>query len=295
MAFRICDWTRYEPKEHKEGKAGPLRYIMWGVHGYAMTLGFRRLGRLAGDDVLSCYGLFGKLCELVGDQPRDFRDGIVRESRRGKPATIEDIADLILTTPERVEKLMSVLIENGWIEVVADEVGETAGACEQLRAPAGDCEQRNVAGAVTKPKPKPELELKPKPKRCEQLSENSSSDSIREENEEKTTVGNTTPHLGVKGVLAIRLRQALHVAPEPGKSDRGPAAKQTLADHTTIKRIVDHAVTASERDEAGRQADKILAVANSEEVQSAERRIARFVQLMKKRFPKLQFSNGGQH
>lgn len=103
----------FKPGDTK--RAGPLDYIRMPVFGLKVSAGSRRLRQLVGDDrFYEVFGIFCKCLEMAGDQPAERRNGTLYNDK-DQPASIEDIAFLLITTVEQAEYAMTALVNNGWI------------------------------------------------------------------------------------------------------------------------------------------------------------------------------------
>jgi hypothetical protein len=114
--YRIVDWEKHyevdahgRPWEPGQGfRKGPLFYIRvkprrdWNIR-------LLELHDLCGEQMWMAVGVFEKLCQVVGCEPRVNRvDGIIRNSR-GLPATDEDIARMLTLEPETWRDLAATL------------------------------------------------------------------------------------------------------------------------------------------------------------------------------------------
>lgn len=119
--FKIVEWAeRYEvsikgrePKAGEELRAGPLAYVRLKVFGHKQGAGYRRMKSLAGDRTMEVFGVFCKLLEISGNQPRERRGGLFNE--KDAPATIEDLAFILDIPTNQAENSVSVLLQANWL------------------------------------------------------------------------------------------------------------------------------------------------------------------------------------
>ncbi len=126
--FAITDWdVNYEVdsdgrawKKDKKYFQGPLPYIRvkarrdWNVR-------LLMIRDKVSDDVWTILGVFEKLCQIVGSEPRDLRkDGIIRNSSQ-QPATFAEITRMLLWPEDKTRWALQVLSspEVGWIAIPA--------------------------------------------------------------------------------------------------------------------------------------------------------------------------------
>lgn len=121
--IRIRGWdSLYEPPRRDLGRDGdgPLRYVKCRVYGHKISSGMLDLADAVPDGHLEAFGLFLKLLEFAGSQPRATRDGAARDNH-GQPATITWIARRVMAPEARVAKLLAGLALARWIEVDEDD------------------------------------------------------------------------------------------------------------------------------------------------------------------------------
>jgi hypothetical protein len=123
--YQIADGDRYEVNDSngvwKPGqtkRAGPLPFIRWKVNGHAWGPGYRAFLEVATKKYAAmCLGVFGKLLELAGNQPRELRWALL--DHQGVPFTPPAIADAIGFAKRDVERALEVLVDSRvtWIEL----------------------------------------------------------------------------------------------------------------------------------------------------------------------------------
>jgi len=119
--YKINEWQeRYEvsikgrePKSGEELRAGPLVYIRLKVYGHKQGMGYRRLQVVAGSRLMEVFGIFCKLLEISGNQPRDKRGGLLNE--KDLPATVEDLAFIAGCSNKQMKNGLENLCKVGWI------------------------------------------------------------------------------------------------------------------------------------------------------------------------------------
>lgn len=81
--YRIKNWDLdYEPSRAKDQLAGPLHYVQLRAHAPARTQWFQRLERLAGERVMTVFGVFCRVLELAANQPRGLRGWLLDSNHR---------------------------------------------------------------------------------------------------------------------------------------------------------------------------------------------------------------------
>ena len=118
--YRIVDWTkRYEPPKRENSSDGRLKFVKLAVRGFDQSAGYRMLLDIAckyesdaTERLLGAiaYALFAKCLELVGNLPRESRDGAIL-TNTGQPASIKDIAFYTGWRREVIEEAMKVLTD----------------------------------------------------------------------------------------------------------------------------------------------------------------------------------------
>jgi hypothetical protein len=119
--YQITEWReRYEvslkgrePKDGEELRAGPLLYVRLKVYGHRQGAGYRRLHQLCGDRSLEVFGIFCKLLEISGNQPREKRGSLLNE--KDEAATISDLAFIVGVTDDQAVFAVESLCQLGWI------------------------------------------------------------------------------------------------------------------------------------------------------------------------------------
>ena len=117
--YRISRWDElYKPSNERYDLDGPLKYVMWAVHGHSQSESYRLLWSLAEIPELagSAFGLFAKLLEIAADEPKTRRDGTIYF--RDRPAEIRHIS-VMSCYPEPICKSCLELLchpEIGWVE-----------------------------------------------------------------------------------------------------------------------------------------------------------------------------------
>lgn len=154
MIYQINEWIeRYEVNTHGRTLAKdddklrvmPLEYVRLRVHGHEQGTGYRRLLITAKTKAMEVFGIFCKLLEIAANQPRDLRNGFIR-NEKGNAATLEEIAFILGVTNSQVKKAMEILCKIGWlcvkdsVEVVKNEENCTPAdpsgpTCTNERAP----------------------------------------------------------------------------------------------------------------------------------------------------------------
>lgn len=129
--YCIADWdvnfeVDSDGRRWKTGKnffAGPLPYVRcparrdWPVR-------LLHIERQLGDQVYMVLGMFEKLASIVATEPRTLREGGVIRNSRQEPASLSDIALMLLVSEERAKWAMEILCSPAveWV-VLQDESG----------------------------------------------------------------------------------------------------------------------------------------------------------------------------
>jgi len=121
--YQIADWDDYEVNDKGRAwrpgdtkRAGPLEYVRVTVYGRGWPQGYRDFLAVAKVYAPAALGVWTKLLELAGDQPAEFRDGIIRD-RHGEPADADTIADLVGFRRADVLRALRILAQPrvGWV------------------------------------------------------------------------------------------------------------------------------------------------------------------------------------
>jgi len=165
MGIRIADWdARYEVNDSnrkwKPGdkkRKGPLEYVRSVCRGRDQGLEYRYMLAVAGDLAPAVLGVFTKLLEIAGGEPRDRRDGVVR-NQHGEPASLEDLAFIMDIEVQIVAYSIKVLCDAriGWLEEVPESCGTPRESLESPAAPENP-------GNPGKPRKTPETLIKTSP------------------------------------------------------------------------------------------------------------------------------------
>ncbi|HUV64214.1 MAG TPA: hypothetical protein VMW24_09960 [Sedimentisphaerales bacterium] len=134
----IADWDEnYEVdkdgRSWKEGKdffAGALPYTRapsrrdWPVR-------VLQIRELVGDDVHAIVGVFERLCGVVACEKRPRREGGIIRNSRGDPASVHDIARMLLWSDEKTEWALDILchVDVEWV-VLAQDPQDSADSSE---------------------------------------------------------------------------------------------------------------------------------------------------------------------
>jgi len=131
--FVINEWIdRYEVTDKgRPAKAGDdlrlnrLEYIRSKVHGRQRGPGFRKMQAIAGDSTYEVFGIFQKFLEIAADEKRDRRGVLWNE--KGKPASIKDLAFILVTTEKKIKNAIVTLSHPtiGWIRKIPGNPGKS--------------------------------------------------------------------------------------------------------------------------------------------------------------------------
>jgi len=122
--YIVSGWkNRYEPAERlTNGSKSALKFVKLNVFAPKIGPGFADLMSHGGLKGFAAFGLFCKMLEMVGANPRDQRDGRILD-HLGQPADANYISRITISRPSTVKKLLGILLEVGWI-TVGPEAGE---------------------------------------------------------------------------------------------------------------------------------------------------------------------------
>lgn len=108
MMIKINDWIRYEVSSNgdpaKEGdtlRASALKYIRLKNHGHSTNRGLKKLQKLAKNKTMEVVGIFTQFLQLAANGTAEYR-GVLREQKDGRPATIEDLAEILPATANQI-------------------------------------------------------------------------------------------------------------------------------------------------------------------------------------------------
>lgn len=125
----IADWIRYEVNSNgdtaKEGdvlRASPLKYIRLTNHGHATNRGLNKLQRLAKSKTMEVVGIFTQFLQLAGNGTGENR-GVLREQKDGRPATIEDLAEILPATVNQIDFAVKCLSNPAVSWILVDKEG----------------------------------------------------------------------------------------------------------------------------------------------------------------------------
>lgn len=160
IGFRIARWAElYEPpvRDLPRGprKDGPLRFCKLLIEGHAHDVSgaYRDLMDAGGADGPAAFGLFCKLLELAGNEPRALRDGTIyshRGRRRGRPANLDDLVFYSLFPRDLLVRCLDLLVEVTWLETFdADAMAHRLAAPSEV--PAASAGGADRAHAVRTP------------------------------------------------------------------------------------------------------------------------------------------------
>lgn len=121
--YVITEWfQRYEVNDKgraaREGdslRATKLDYIRSKVHGREFGAGFSAMAELAKSRTYEVFGLFHKFLEIAASEPHERRGSLL--NAKAQPATLDDLAFILRTTPGKIAFAMQVLTDKrvGWI------------------------------------------------------------------------------------------------------------------------------------------------------------------------------------
>ena len=145
--YRIVDWDlNYEVNNHgkrwepgEEFRRGELLHVRVSAR-RDLNVRVVLLHRMVGEHVWFVVGVFEKLCSIVGCEDRTERVGGIIRNSECKPATDEDICEMLLLTPETWEDTVRLLTHPRihWLcKTETGEGSEAAGQPQEATAPSG--------------------------------------------------------------------------------------------------------------------------------------------------------------
>ena len=139
-AYRITDWDKnYEvtkdgkpaTEKSKTIRKAPLSYVRLAVQGHNPSLSFREMLQKANGKGMMVFGVFCKLLELAGNQPRELRGWLL--DTKGFPMTAERIAFALCCSAGDIDFALQVLADKTIEWLVIDDFH-----CEQMQSDTED-------------------------------------------------------------------------------------------------------------------------------------------------------------
>jgi hypothetical protein len=123
----------YEPPERYAEGDGPLRFVMLYTLADRLTASYRIIIAIDPNQGLAAFGLFSKLLEMVGKEPRAYRDGLIWY--RDRPATTLQIAAALALPHALVAQLVDMLAGDDvrWLDYVPPGTPEYEAAIQAAR------------------------------------------------------------------------------------------------------------------------------------------------------------------
>jgi hypothetical protein len=160
--YRIADWDRhYEVDAHghawRPGKAfrnAPIGYVRNKARGRSWSRSALALRDLTDSKTYAAaLGTFGKVAELVACSPRAEREGGVIRNRKGKPATIEEIAWMIRMDVATLEEVFPLLThpEVEWLEAIPEIAAMPCQESQEATEGSGDSGTAGNSGSHVGP------------------------------------------------------------------------------------------------------------------------------------------------
>ena len=127
--IKINDWIRYEvnskgqpAKDGEDLRTGALTYIRLKNHGHAINRGLQKLHKLAKNRTMEVVGIFTQFLQLAGNGMAENR-GVLREQKDGRPATIEELAEILPATAKQIAFAVKCLSNPTVSWILADKEG----------------------------------------------------------------------------------------------------------------------------------------------------------------------------
>jgi len=123
-AYRITDWDKnYEvtkdgkpaTEKSKNIRKTSLSYVRLAVQGHNPSMSYREMLQKAAGKGMMVFGVFCKLLELAGNQPREYRGWLL--DTKGRPLTVERIAFALCCDTSDIDFALQVLTDKdiGWV------------------------------------------------------------------------------------------------------------------------------------------------------------------------------------
>lgn len=135
-AYRITDWDKnYEVT--KDGKPAtensknirktPLSYVRLAVQGHNPSMSYREMLQKANGKGMMVFGVYCKLLELAGNQPRDYRGWLL--DTKGVPLTADRIAFALCCNKGDIDIALQVLTDRTveWVRIADFKPEQTPG------------------------------------------------------------------------------------------------------------------------------------------------------------------------